>query len=88
MRVLSKAELQHSVLLQDLETVMENFGVMQDAPDEKPTQEDLDQSKKKKNKQEQMVKFFKKEDGTVYLKLIEVLMGYDFDLDRFHESIK
>lgn len=88
MRVLSKAELNHSILLKDLQTVMENFGVLQDSPEEKPTQEEVETKKKKKNKQKQLKEYVVKEDGTVFFTIIEVLIKCNFDITKIQEIIK
>ena len=60
MRVLSKQELQHSILLQDLLTVMENFGILETIPP--PTQEEKTEKKNVKNKEKKLREFIQKDD--------------------------
>lgn len=66
MRVLSKPELDHAIVLPELLMVMNNFGLEEENDDEKPTQEDITRKKQKKNKKKLMKQMINMEKSEVY----------------------
>ena len=59
MRVLSKPELDHGILLQELALVLENFGIPSQAPDKEPDNDTAGEEMEKKKQKQTKKKFIK-----------------------------
>jgi hypothetical protein len=57
MRVLSKPELDHAILLQELSLVLENFGIIMQEVETEEVREDAEKKKQKQNKKKQIRSF-------------------------------
>ena len=90
MRVLSKPEIDHAILLNELNLVLENFGITKLENDEV---EEVEQKKQKQTKKKQIKLFIQQKDGSpeatgIYEILREVLSQFQFQVAGCMQSLK
>lgn len=86
MRVLTKPEIQHSVVLNELQMVMENFGLTVDKQVEQPSKEELRNKKQKLSKQK-MIKELINTNNEVYETIMLLMQKIGLSIDTFRAMI-
>lgn len=84
MRVLSKPEIDHAILLQELNLVLENFGIQQ-TQDDNDFKEEVEKKKQKQTKKKQIKAFIQSKDSNPEAQAVFDLMR--LYLERFGFSL-
>jgi hypothetical protein len=88
MRVLSKPEIDHSIVLAELQMVMENFGLVADDDQVKLSQEDVAHKKSKQNKKKLLKELINMEESDIYEHFLDVIKASDFNLEAIRDVIQ
>lgn len=96
MRVLSKPEIDHAILLNELNLVLENFGIAKqegaaDSLDPEQLREEAEKKKQKQTKKKQIKAFVQSSESQeaqdTYYMLLAILQTFQFEIEHFMELL-